>query len=184
MILLLTTFGLGWKLAGAEVVVRPVEALSPAEVYYYPWQGIVIGPGPGHPSRLQALLPPLLPPALNIPLLGICLGHQYLALAHGATVNPTGSPRFGVQGFISHSEQTSSRDCLTPAPLAFIMRSVCTTSPALKVLATDADGLCMAFRHETHPIWGVQFHPDSILTPMGPQLFRRWVSFIGAHVPS
>jgi anthranilate/para-aminobenzoate synthase component II len=87
----------GLKLAGAEVVVRSVEALSPAEVYYYPWQGIVIGPGPGHPSRLQALIPPFLPPNLNIPLLGICLGHQYLALAHGATVNPTGRPRFGVQ---------------------------------------------------------------------------------------
>jgi anthranilate synthase/aminodeoxychorismate synthase-like glutamine amidotransferase len=175
----------GLKLAGAEVVVRPVETLSPAEVYYYPWQGIVIGPGPGHPSRLQALLPPLLPPNLNIPLLGICLGHQYLALAHGATVNPTGRPRFGVQGFISHAGADLFEGLPNPLPVGlYHALGVYNLPPALKVLAADADGLCMAFRHETHPIWGVQFHPDSILTPMGPQLFRRWVSFIGAQVPS
>ena len=173
------------KLAGAEVLVRSVEALSPAEVYYYPWQGIVIGPGPGHPSRLTALLPLLFPPTLSVPLLGVCLGHQYLALSYGATVAPTGKPRFGVQVPISHTGEDLFQGLPNPLPVGlYHALGVYNLPPTLNVLATDADGLCMAFRHETHPIWGVQFHPDSILTPMGPQLFRRWVSFIGAYVPS
>ena len=173
------------KLSGAEVVVRSVEVLSPAEVYYYPWQGIVIGPGPGHPSRLTTILPSLLPPMLNLPLLGICLGHQYLALSYGATVAPTGKPRFGVQAPIFHTGEDLFHGLPNPLPVGlYHALGVYNLPSALRVLATDAEGLCMAFRHETHPIWGLQFHPDSILTPMGPQLFRRWVSLIGAHVPS
>jgi anthranilate synthase/aminodeoxychorismate synthase-like glutamine amidotransferase len=175
----------GLKLAGAEVVVRSVEALSPAEVYYYPWQGIVIGPGPGHPSRLQALLPPLLPPALNIPILGICLGHQYLALAYGATVHPTGRPRFGVQALISHEGEDLFQQLPNPLPVGlYHALGVYHLPDTLKVLAVDEEGLCMAFRHTEYPIWGVQFHPDSILTPAGPRLFRTWLNLITTQVPT
>jgi anthranilate/para-aminobenzoate synthase component II len=86
--------------------------------------------------------------------------------------------------FITHPGADLFEGLPNPLPVGLYHALGVYNPPALKVLATDADGLCMAFRHEAHPIWGVQFHPDSILTPMGPQLFRRWVSFIGAHVPS
>ncbi len=173
----------GLHLAGAKVVVRPVEGLSPAEVYYYPWQGIVIGPGPGHPSRLQALLEPLLPQPPSIPILGICLGHQYLGLIYGATVSPTGRPRFGVQVPITHSGDDLFEGLPNPTPVGlYHALAVYDLPPTFKMLAADEEGLCMAFRHQEYPIWGVQFHPDSILTPSGSQLFHNWLTLITTQV--
>ncbi len=173
----------GLRLAGAEVVVRQAESLSPAEVYYYPWRGIVIGPGPGHPSRLGGLLPPLLPPALRVPILGICLGHQYLGLIYGAVVSPTGKPRFGVQSNISHTGEDLFAGLSNPLPVGlYHALGVYQLPPQLKVLATDEEDLCMAFRHREHPVWGVQFHPDSILTPAGPQIFRNWLTLVATQI--
>ncbi len=173
----------GLHLAGAEVVVRPVESLSPAEVHYYPWRGIVIGPGPGHPSRLQALLGPLLPTSPRIPVLGVCLGHQYLGMTYGGTISPTGKPRFGVQVAISHSGDDLFEGLPNPLPVGlYHALAVYNLPPTLRILATDEEGFCMAFRHWEYPIWGVQFHPDSILTPAGSQIFRNWLTLITTQV--
>lgn len=83
------------RLSGAQVTVRAVNDLSPGEIYHFPWKGIVIGPGPGHPAQLRDLLPPILPPEQPAPVLGICLGHQYIVEAFGGRVEPMKRPLFG-----------------------------------------------------------------------------------------
>jgi anthranilate synthase/aminodeoxychorismate synthase-like glutamine amidotransferase len=171
------------RIAGVQVVVREVETLSPAELYYHSWQGIVIGPGPGHPARLQAILPNLLPPHMMVPLLGICLGHQYIGLVYGAEVKPTGRPRFGRQAPVFHEGTDLFQGLPNPMPVGlYHALGVYAPPPPLKVLATTEEGVCMALRHEHYPIWGVQFHPDSILTPAGPRLIRNWLSLVSNQV--
>lgn len=164
------------RLSGAEVTVRPADDIVPAEIYHYPWAGIVIGPGPGHPAYLAEILPPLLRPAPVAPLLGICLGHQYIVHAFGGRVEPMGRPLFGVQRLIYHTGEGIFQSLPNPLPAGLYHALHATYVPdPLTIVAQDDEGHCMAISHPTYPIWGVQFHPDSILTPAGRLLIESWV---------
>ncbi|MCS7189687.1 MAG: aminodeoxychorismate/anthranilate synthase component II [Bacteroidia bacterium] len=171
-------------LAGSEVGVRTVEDIFPAEIYHYPWAGIVIGPGPGHPAQLAEVLPSLLPPASHIPILGICLGHQYIVYALGGKVEPMKRPLFGVQRYIHHTGEGLFRDVPNPLPVGLYHALHATyIPPALEVVAHDEEGHCMAVRHSEYPIWGLQFHPDSILTPHGLEIIKSWVATFHSVAP-
>lgn len=164
------------RLSGAEVTVRPADDIAPAEIYYYPWAGILIGPGPGHPSYLAEVLPPLLRPAPVAPLLGICLGHQYIVHIFGGRVEPMRRPLFGVQRLIHHIGEGIFQNLPDPLPVGLYHALHASYVPEpLLVVAQDEDGHCMAIAHPEYPIWGVQFHPDSILTPAGRLLIESWI---------
>ncbi|MCS7297654.1 MAG: aminodeoxychorismate/anthranilate synthase component II [Bacteroidia bacterium] len=164
------------ELAGAEVTLRPADDIMPAEIYHYPWEGIVVGPGPGHPAYLSEVLPSLLRPAPVAPLLGICLGHQYLIHIFGGKVEPMGRPLFGIQRLIHHTGEGLFQGQPDPLPVGLYHALHASYVPEpLRVVAWDDEGHCMAIMHPTYPIWGVQFHPDSILTPGGPLLIESWV---------
>lgn len=164
------------RLTGAEVTVRPADDLVPAEVYHYPWAGIVVGPGPGHPAYLAEILPPLLNPAPVAPLLGICLGHQYLIYVCGGKIEPMGRPLFGIQRFITHTREGIFSNLPNPMPVGLYHALHASYVPAsFRVIAQDDEGHCMAVVHREYPIYGLQFHPDSILTPWGPSLIEAWV---------
>lgn len=171
------------RLAGAEVTVRPADDILPAEIYHYPWSGIVIGPGPGHPAYLAEVLPPLLRPAPVAPLLGICLGHQYLVHIFGGRVEPMRRPLFGIQRYIYHNEEGIFHGLPNPMPVGLYHALHASYVPEpLIVVAQDDEGHCMAIAHQTYPVWGVQFHPDSILTPSGRLLLESWVSSLTSSV--
>lgn len=165
------------RLAGAEVTVRPVDDIVPAEIYHYPWSGIVIGPGPGHPTYLAEVLPPLLRPSPIAPLLGICLGHQYLVHIFGGKVEPMKRPLFGVQRLIHHTGEGLFQHLPNPLPVGlYHALHASHVPPPLEVVAQDDEGHCMAITHPEYPIWGLQFHPDSILTPHGRLILEAWVA--------
>ncbi|MEN2992839.1 MAG: aminodeoxychorismate/anthranilate synthase component II [Bacteroidia bacterium] len=168
-------------LAGCEVTVEQAENILAAEIYRYPWAGIVIGSGPGHPSYLVEVLPPLIPPALSVPLLGICLGHQYIVQIFGGRVEPMERPYFGLQKRILHNGTGIFRHLPNPLPVGVYHALHASLVPSsLEVVARDKEGHCMAVRHVEYPIWGLQFHPDSILTPHGQLLMQAWVHLVAS----
>jgi anthranilate synthase/aminodeoxychorismate synthase-like glutamine amidotransferase len=164
------------EILAVEVTVRAADDIAPAEIYHYPWAGIVIGPGPGHPAHLAEVLPSLVPPDLSLPLLGICLGHQYLVYIFGGKVEPMQRPLFGIQRWIEHRNEGIFAGLPNPMPVGlYHALHASYVPPVLEIMAQDEEGHCMAVRHIHHPIWGLQFHPDSILSPQGRDLLRNWV---------
>ncbi|MCX8111629.1 MAG: aminodeoxychorismate/anthranilate synthase component II [Bacteroidia bacterium] len=164
------------RLTNAEVTVRPADDIAPAEIYHYPWSGILIGPGPGHPAYLADVLPPLMRPAPVAPLLGICLGHQYIIHVFGGKVEPMRRPLFGVQRMIYHTGEALFSGLPNPLLVGLYHALHASHVPEpLRVIAQDEEGHCMAVMHTEYPIYGLQFHPDSILTPAGRLLIEAWV---------
>lgn len=169
------------RLAGAQVTVRTINDISPGEIYHFPWKGIVIGPGPGHPAQLRDLLPPVLPPNQPAPVLGICLGHQYIVEAFGGQVEPMKRPLFGLQRLIFHTGKGIFQNMPNPFPAGLYHALHASRVPQpLEIWAHDEEGHCMAVGHPTLPIIGLQFHPDSILTPQGFDLMRAWVESLSS----
>lgn len=142
------------------------------------FDNVVLSPGPGTPhSPADIGLCAGIVQDARIPVLGVCLGHQALALAHGARVVRAPEPRHGRASAVLH-DGTGLFEAL-PSPLEVIRYHslvVDALPPVLEPLARTADGVLMALRHRSLPLWGVQFHPESIGTRGGRQLmanFRR-----------
>lgn len=163
---------------GKDVVVRRNDALGVDEIQEMAPQAIVISPGPGRPDSAGVSVETVRRFSGHIPILGVCLGHQSIAhafggqvvaaqrLMHGKTSAITADGK-GVytgikqpfQAMRYHSlavEQHSLPDCLT-------------------VTATAEDGEIMGLRHLTHITEGIQFHPESIMTPVGKRLLRNFI---------
>lgn len=168
---------LGACAGGEEVRVLRNDALSPAELVALRPRRVVLSPGPGHPrdARLSLLAPALLP---EVPLLGVCLGHQALALAEGARVVRAPRPVHGRALEILHD----GAGLFAGLPAAFeaalyhsLVVQEDSLPPALQVAARTRAGDIMALRHVARPHLGVQFHPESFLTPAGPALLAAFL---------
>ena len=140
---------------------------------------IVISPGPGRPEDAGRTIETIrAAESEGIPLLGVCLGHQAIALAHGAVVSRAPAPVHGKTSRISHSgrgifEGLSDRFEATRYHSLAVEEA---TLPAeLAVTARSEDGLVMGIRHSTLPVFGVQFHPESILSVEGPRLIANFL---------
>ncbi|WP_018686113.1 aminodeoxychorismate synthase component I [Actinokineospora enzanensis] len=156
---------------------------APDPVWLRGFDAVVLSPGPGHPGvpgdfRLgRAVLA-----AARVPLLGVCLGHQGLCLAAGARVAHAPRPRHGRLSAIRHD----GRDLFAglPSPLRVVRyHSLAVTGLPDELVATawSEDGVLMGVRHRERPVWGVQFHPESVATEHGTALLanfadlaRRW----------
>ncbi|ADI04760.1 putative para-aminonezoic acid synthase [Streptomyces bingchenggensis BCW-1] len=141
------------------------------------FDNIVVSPGPGHPAdprdfgataRLIERSP--------IPVLGVCLGHQGIALGAQARVVPAPEPRHGHLSRIRHGERGLFRG-LPQDFTAVRYHSLCVAEPLplpLQAIAWSEDGVLMALRHRTRPLWGVQFHPESVLTGYGHRILANF----------
>ncbi|WP_199578503.1 aminodeoxychorismate synthase component I, partial [Streptomyces sp. CRB46] len=142
------------------------------------FDNVVLSPGPGTPHRPADFgLCATIAEEGRLPVLGVCLGHQGLALAHGARVGRAPEPRHGRTSVVRHDG--TGLFAGLPFPLEVVRyHSLAVTDlpPEIEATAWSSDGVLMALRHRTLPLWGVQFHPESIGTQEGHRLldnFRR-----------
>ena len=163
---------------GRETVVVKSDEAPAADLISRSPEAVILSPGPGHPRHAGCFpeLLTMLPP--EIPLLGVCLGHQALGLAAGGTVDRA-EPVHGKASLVHHT----GRGILDGVPSPFeagryhslvVLRE---HLPAdLELTAWTEDGLVMATQHRELPRFGVQFHPESILTPEGPRIVENFLA--------
>ncbi|MEZ5974994.1 MAG: aminodeoxychorismate/anthranilate synthase component II [Planctomycetota bacterium] len=177
------TFNLYQYLAeiGQDVVVKRAASLDLADVRALGPAAVVTGPGPGHPAEahLSIALPRALP--RRVPLLGVCLGHQALALAYGARIVQLDRPWHGHDATV----QTRRSPLFQGLPRQFQIGQYHSLAvdpgslPAcLSVIGSTPDGTVQALRYRHKPQFGVQFHPESILSEGGHALLRNFVALI------
>ncbi|MFJ6672716.1 aminodeoxychorismate synthase component I [Actinosynnema sp. NPDC091369] len=146
------------------------------------FDNVVISPGPGRPQREAdfGLCRAVIEHA-EIPLLGVCLGHQGLCLAHGASVGLV-TPRHGVVDDVRHTGVDVFAGLPSPLPVVrYHSLAVSDLPPSLEPIAWAAsDGVLMGVRHRSRPAWGVQFHPESVCTSHGHQLLANFRDLTGA----
>jgi anthranilate synthase/aminodeoxychorismate synthase-like glutamine amidotransferase len=153
---------------GADVVVRRNDALEADEAERLAPTHLVVSPGPGRPEDSGATLEILRRLAPRVPTLGVCLGHQALARAFGGNVGPARELVHGKAGVVTHDGRGLFAGL--PAPLIagrYHSLAVTTVPETFEVSAIAADGEVMAMRHRELPVDGIQFHPESVLTPHG-----------------
>ena len=161
-----------------EVRVRRNDEISLEEVAVY--DRILLSPGPGLPKDAGLLLPIIQAYAGKKPILGVCLGHQAIGQVFGAKLLNLAE--------VAHGVATPILKTATPSPL---FKNLPETFPVgryhswvlnpqdfpkeLHITATDEAGNIMAFQHASHPIYGLQFHPESVLTPHGETMMKNWL---------
>ncbi|NBO33350.1 MAG: aminodeoxychorismate/anthranilate synthase component II [Actinobacteria bacterium] len=166
---------------GADVeVVRNDEASVDALLATAP-DAIVISPGPGRPEDAGVSCELIRRAVGRTPLLGVCLGHQAIGHVFGAAIVRAPELRHGKTSTITHNE--SGIFAGLPSPLDVTRYHSLVIEPhslpdTLVATATTSDGTVMAVRHRDHPIEGVQFHPESILTAHGHALLRNFLSLV------
>jgi anthranilate synthase/aminodeoxychorismate synthase-like glutamine amidotransferase len=164
---------------GAEVQVRRNDEVTLADIGAMQPDHIVISPGPCTPDEAGMSCAIIEACGPRIPTLGVCLGHQAIGQVYGGHVTRAPEPMHGKTSLIYHQGQGLLHDLPRPFEAnryhsLIVERS---TLPAeLEVIAETADGLIMGLRHRTHPVQGVQFHPESIMTPVGKDLLRNFLS--------
>ncbi|MBF6065465.1 aminodeoxychorismate synthase component I [Nocardia terpenica] len=166
------------------VVVRNDAVTDPAELGLDRFDNIVISPGPGRPDSARDFgISRELIERAELPLLGVCLGHQGIVLAAGGAVVAAPHPRHGYPDRITHDDC----DLFAGIPRDFLAvryHSLCAAHPLpddLVLTATAPDGVIMGVRHRHRPQWGVQFHPESISSEYGAALLRNFARLTREH---
>jgi anthranilate synthase/aminodeoxychorismate synthase-like glutamine amidotransferase len=171
---------------GEDAVVRRHDAMTLDEVAALSPTHIILSPGPCTPTEAGISTAVVQRFGATIPVLGVCLGHQCIGVAYGGRIVPAGRPMHGKMSSVTH-DRTSIFSGL-PSPLhttryhsLVIDRS--TIPDSLRITATSDDGEIMAIEHRTHPVTGVQFHPESALTEYGYAMLDTFLhGQIGDHV--
>lgn len=168
---------------GEEPVVFRHDALTLDDVAALAPSHIIISPGPCSPNEAGISTDIVRRFGPTIPVLGVCLGHQCIGAAYGAAIVRAGRPMHGKTSEIRHDGEGIFAG--VPSPFVAIRYHSLAIEPAtipsaLCVTATAADGEIMAVRHRTHPVVGVQFHPESALTQYGYWMLDRFLHGDGA----
>jgi anthranilate synthase component II len=164
---------------GAEVDVRRNDAIDADEAERLAPSHLVVSPGPGRPADAGATPEIVRRLAPRTPTLGVCLGHQAIVEVFGGEVGPAKTLVHGKASVISHDGQGLFAG-LPDDFLAGRYHSLAATivPDELEISASCSEEEVMAVRHRALPVNGVQFHPESVLTPIGPELARN---FLGGH---
>jgi len=168
---------------GADVTVKRNDAIDVAGVRAMAPQAIVISPGPCTPKEAGVSVALLREIAGEVPILGVCLGHQCVGEAFGATVVRAGRLMHGKTSPIVHD----GRNIFAGLPSPFdamryhsLLVAADSIPPCLEVSARTTEGEVMGLRHRTFPIEGIQFHPESIGTPEGKRLLANFLRMVAA----
>jgi para-aminobenzoate synthetase len=165
--------------SGETPIVIRNDEMTWAEIARLDFSSVIISPGPGHPDRARdfGVSGDVIRNA-KVPILGVCLGHQGIAAAFGGIVLQT-TPVHGYASEIIHAGDDLFRGIPTQFS-AIRYHSLAVMEPLpqeLRKIAWTPDGTVMALRHVSRPLWGVQFHPESICTEYGEELVRNFLSF-------
>jgi para-aminobenzoate synthetase component 2 len=166
---------------GAECTVVRNDAISVEEASAY--DGVLISPGPGTPERAGISVEMIKFCAeKSIPLFGVCLGHQAIGVAFGATVSRAPELLHGKTSLVFHKQQGVLDDLPSPFT-ATRYHSLCVEKESvpevLEITSATESGVIMSMQHKTLPIQGVQFHPESVLTEHGHLMLANWLELCG-----
>jgi anthranilate synthase component 2 len=162
---------------GAEVLVRRSDEIDVAEAKRLRPDRLVVSPGPGRPSGAGNSVELIRALGPTTPTLGVCLGHQAIVEAFGGEIGQARALIHGKASLVKH-DGSGIFEGLPPAIEAGRYHSLAAARipEVLEVTATTEDGEVMGVRHRTYPIDGVQFHPESVLTPDGPALLANFLA--------
>ncbi len=178
-----------WNLAqylqelGADVRVLLNDQFSVDWIGEQAFDGVVISPGPGRPEDAGISLALILALAGRVPILGVCLGHQAIAQAYGARIVQAPTLMHGKTSRIEHDGTGLFRGLAQPFEATRYHSLVVepdSLSDEFDVTARSAEGVIMGIQHRTLPLWGVQFHPESVLTLEGKALLANFLSLASA----
>ena len=159
-----------------EITVEQVLALKP--------DGIVLSPGPCTPKEAGICVDLIKACSGKVPILGVCLGHQCIGAAFGGVISNADRIMHGKTSMVTHENTELYRGMKRPFPAgryhSLVIRKD-SVPPVLVVDATSDDGEIMGVHHNEHPTYGVQFHPESVLTPGGKRLLRNFVQIVEEH---
>ncbi len=154
-----------------EMTIEEIRKLSPDR--------IILSPGPGRPEDAGIIVEAARTLGKEIPTLGVCLGHQAICMAFGATITYAKELMHGKQSEVEFdNECLIFSDCPKKAPVAryhSLAAQQDTIPDCLKITAVTTDGEVMAVQHKDYPIYGVQFHPESIMTPDGKAMLKSFI---------
>jgi anthranilate synthase component II len=165
----------------AETAVRS-NRITLAEVAAMQPLGIVISPGPGHPANPRDIgsCLEIIKQFGSTPILGVCLGHQAMNIAYGGTISHT-KPLHGKTSMIEHDGLGIFRGVENPMVGGrYHSLAIERLSLELVACAKTAEGVIMSVRHKSRPHSGLQFHPESVLTPSGKKLISNWIEDVAA----
>ena len=158
-----------------EITVEEIRAMDP--------EAIFLSPGPGRPEDSGVCLNVIRELGPEYPILGVCLGHQAICQAYGGTVTYARELMHGKASIVYPEQDSRLMSCMDVPFKAARYHSLAAPEaelPAcLRVTARTMDGEVMAVEHREYPVFGVQFHPESVLTPRGGDIIKQFFSLIG-----
>lgn len=169
---------------GEAPVVRRNDAVTVADVEAMAPRAIVLSPGPCTPAEAGISMPLVQACGARVPILGVCLGHQAIGAAYGGRVVRAQRVMHGKTSRIVHDGKDLFDGLPSPMEVMryhslVVERDTLPESLQLLAVGTDDPDEVHALRHRVHPVWGVQFHPESILTFHGKQLLRNFLDLAG-----
>ena len=171
--------------SGKELLVKRNDEITLDQIRALAPEGILISPGPGRPADAGISCSIIRELGSEIPILGVCLGHQAIGEVYGGTVTYARTLMHGKTSEIHHDGQGLFKSVDEPC-IATRYHSL-VIDPAslpqdLVVTARSEDGTIMGVRHAKHPVHGIQFHPESLLTTEGPKMIENWVASLSSTV--
>jgi anthranilate synthase/aminodeoxychorismate synthase-like glutamine amidotransferase len=177
---------------GHDVEVRRNDAISVDDIANLAPEAIVISPGPCTPAEAGISIPLVRRWGISIPILGVCLGHQAVVEAYGGKVVRAGRVMHGKTSQLVHDGSDLFNGL--PSPLEVMRYHSLIAEPAtmprdlaVTAVAQDDPSEIHAVRHRQHPVWGVQFHPESVMTPRGKDILANFLALASAaraHAPT
>ena len=165
---------------GADVEVRRNDEVTPDEAREF--DGVLLSPGPGTPEQAGVCMDVVRECAGDVPILGVCLGHQAIAAVYGGVVDRAPELLHGKTSTITHSGEgvlAGLPDGFTATRYHSLAVEPTSVPEELQITGTTDSGVIMALRHRELPVEGVQFHPESVLTDGGYRLLANWLAECG-----